>query len=294
MKNILGKSTCLNTQACSGEWIAPHHLKLLPRSPPSSFVQAHLTAFVSHAELHGPLVFPRAEISVIPMASPLQTGGRKFSFIYDYIAKQWLIFQLVQLVHLFLCNHDTQGARSIFQVWRPPKGNQTYKMLHFTCYDLLPEVWKRRQPEKNNQSIPNTWNMTHKTKEIPLEHILAHKTRRKCKSNRAISYVLRQLLDPASFLSTLSVYFNLLTNLLKKLFTHGDEISYLFYSLSNFEQYGSYPKFHQNCFIKHIFNSFNKYFTPDILLCASIRQWTQQSPPSWSSQSIAAIQRIGI
>lgn len=87
---------------------------------------------------------------------------------------------------------------------------------------------KRRQPEKNNQSIPNTWNITHKTKEIPLEHILAHKTRRKCKLNRATSYVLKQSLDPASFLSTLSVYFNLLTNFLKKLFTHGDEISYLF------------------------------------------------------------------
>ena len=112
--------------------------------------------------------------------------------------------------------------------------------------------------------------MTHKTKEIPLEHIPAHKTRRKCKWNRATFYVLKQSLDPVSFLSTLSVYFNLLTNLLKKLFTHGDEISYLFYSLSNFEQYASYPKFHQNCFIKHIFNSFNKYFTPDILLCASI------------------------
>lgn len=93
--------------------------------------------------------------------------------------------------------------------------------------DLLSEVWKRRRPEKNNQSIPNTWNMTRETKEIPLEHILAHKTRRKCKLNRAPYYVLKQSLDPASFLSTLFVYFILLTNFLKKLFIHGDEISYL-------------------------------------------------------------------
>ena len=31
MKNIIGKSTCLNTQACSREWIALLHLKLLSR-----------------------------------------------------------------------------------------------------------------------------------------------------------------------------------------------------------------------------------------------------------------------
>ena len=99
--------------------------------------------------------------------------------------------------------------------------------LHMLC-DLLSEVWKRRRPEKNNQSIPNTWNMTHETKEIPLEHILAHKTRRKCKLNRAPYYALKKSLDPASFLSTLFVYFILLTNFLKKLFIHGDEISYLF------------------------------------------------------------------
>lgn len=35
MKNILGKSTCLNIQTYSGEWIALHHLKLLPRLLPS-------------------------------------------------------------------------------------------------------------------------------------------------------------------------------------------------------------------------------------------------------------------
>ena len=42
MKNILGKSICLNTQACSGEWIALHLLKLLPRSPPSQLCTGSL------------------------------------------------------------------------------------------------------------------------------------------------------------------------------------------------------------------------------------------------------------
>lgn len=43
-----------------------------------SFAQTHLAACVSHTGFHASLVFPRAVISVIAIASPLQTGGRKF------------------------------------------------------------------------------------------------------------------------------------------------------------------------------------------------------------------------
>lgn len=65
-----------------------------------SFAHPGSAAFVSHTVFHPSLVFSRAVISVIAVASPLQTGGRKFSFIYDYISKQWLIFHLAQLVYL--------------------------------------------------------------------------------------------------------------------------------------------------------------------------------------------------
>lgn len=137
---------------------------------------------------------------------PIANWRKEISFIYDYIAKRRVIFQLAQLVHFSFVTTIHWEPEAYSELWRPPEGNQTYKRLQSTCCDLLTEVWKRRHPEKDYQRIPSTWNMTHDTKEIHLEHILAHKTMRKCKLHRAKSYILKQSLGPVFFLSTLSVY----------------------------------------------------------------------------------------
>lgn len=73
-----------------------------------SFAYSHLAEFASHAVLHSSLV-----IQIIAIASPLQTGGKTFSFIYDYL-KMVVDISACPTGTSFLCSHDTQAARSTF------------------------------------------------------------------------------------------------------------------------------------------------------------------------------------
>lgn len=132
------------------------------------------------------------------------------------------------------------------------------------------ESWPKEQTKHPKHMEHDTWD-----KEIPLEHILAQKTRGKCKLNRAPYCVLKQSLDPASFLSTLFVYFILLTNFLKDyLFM---VVKFLIYWVVIHLQaiWFCLSQIPPNLFINHIYLFLQQISSPEILLCASIRQWVK-------------------
>lgn len=132
-----------------------------------------------------------------------------FFFIYDYISKQWLIFQLVQLVYLFFVTMMHGEPEAYSMLWRSPKGNWTYKMLQYTYYNLTEEVWKGRYLKKDYQRIPNTM-YTHNDTGNKRNSSTAHSCTHNCEDEQIKQCQVLNLETIswlASFFSTVSVCF---------------------------------------------------------------------------------------